>query len=98
MLLNLTLRDTSSESVPGSVPDGWMIAMTNKGGAPKWEVLKDPTAPSRPNVLAQTSTDKTGSRFPLAVWKNAELKDGTVSVAFKPVAGTEDQAAGIVWV
>jgi len=28
---------------PGTVPAGWTVAMTHTGGAPKWEVLKDPT-------------------------------------------------------
>ena len=40
----------------GGVPAGWMVAMTHTGGAPKWEVLKDDSAPSKPNVLAQVST------------------------------------------
>src|SRR5438046_1311185 len=40
----------------GSIPAGWTIAMTHEGGAPKWEVVKDDSAPSKPNVLAQIST------------------------------------------
>ena len=43
----------------GSVPDGWTIAITHQGGAPKWEVLKDDSAPSKPNVFAQISSDPT---------------------------------------
>ena len=71
--------------------------MTHQGGAPKWEVLADDTAPSKPNVLAQTSTDRTAGRFPLAIWDGAEVKDGRLSVQFKTVSGTADQAAGLVW-
>jgi hypothetical protein len=71
--------------------------MTHKGGAPKWEVLKDDTAPSKPNVFAQVSTDATGGRFPLAVYENASLKDGMLSVRFKAISGGADQAAGLVW-
>ena len=82
---------------PGAVPPGWTVAMTHQGGPPKWEVLADPSAPSRPNVLAQTSTDATSGRFPLAIREDSILNDGAVSVRFKPVAGTHDQAAGIVW-
>ena len=81
----------------GSVPAGWTVAMTHTGGAPKWEVLKDDTAPSKPNVLAQTSTDRTGGRFPLAIYEKANFTNGAVTVKFKPVAGSGDQAAGIVW-
>ena len=81
----------------GSVPASWTVAMTHAGGAPKWEVLKDDTAPSKPNVLAQTSTDRTGGRFPLAIYEKANLTNGAVTVRFKPVSGSGDQAAGIVW-
>ncbi|HEY3439640.1 MAG TPA: hypothetical protein VGK29_02765 [Paludibaculum sp.] len=81
----------------GTVPAGWTVAMTHKGGAPKWEILKDESAPSKPNVLAQVSNDATGGRFPLAIFEKANLKDGTVSVRFKAISGSADQAAGLVW-
>jgi hypothetical protein len=82
---------------PGSLPLGWTAALTGEGGPPSWQVAGDPSAPSKPNVLAQTSNDKTSRRFPLAVYEKATLRDGEVSVRFKPVSGTVDQAAGIVW-
>jgi hypothetical protein len=75
----------------------WTFAMTHEGEAPQWEIVADPTAPSDPFVLAQTSTGKTAGRFPLAIYRHARLKDGIVSVLFKPVAGERDQAAGLVW-
>lgn len=81
----------------GKPPEGWTVAMTHTGGAPKWEILKDTTAPSPPNVLGQTSTDRTGGRFPLAVFDKASFANGTVSVRFKTISGEADQAAGIVW-
>jgi hypothetical protein len=71
--------------------------MTHEGGAPKWEIIADASAPSRPNVLAQTSTDNTSGRFPLAIYEKAVFANGSVSVRFKPVSGERDQAAGIVW-
>jgi len=37
---------------PGNLPAGWTSAMTHTGGVPKWEVVPDSTAPSKPNVLA----------------------------------------------
>jgi len=82
---------------PGAVPRGWTVAMTHTGGAPKWEVMKDDTAPSQPNVFAQVSDDKTGGRFPLAIYEKANLKDGALTVKCKPVAGAGDQACGMVW-
>ncbi len=81
----------------GSLPPGWTVSMTHAGGSPRWEVIVDDTAPSRPNVLAQTSTDRTAGRFPLAIWNGATLRDGTVSVKFKAISGTVDQGAGLVW-
>lgn len=81
----------------GAVPPGWTVAMTHSGGPPKWEVLADPTAPSKPNVLAQTSSDKTDGRFPLAILDSSSFKDGAVSVKCKTVSGEGDRACGMVW-
>lgn len=82
---------------PGSLPRDWTVAMTHEGGAPKWEIVADPSAPSKPNVIAQTSTGNTSGRFPLAVYDGSVVTNGSVSVRFKPVSGERDQAAGIVW-
>src|SRR5215216_5215794 len=81
----------------GAVPAGWTVAMTHSGGAPKWEIRNDDSAPSIPNVMAQVSTDRTAGRFPLAIWDRASIKDGAVSVKFKAISGSVDQAAGLVW-
>jgi len=85
------------QSKQGSVPVGWIVAMTHQGGQPKWEVLRDDTAPSKANVFAQTSTDRTAGRFPLAIWDRASITYGVVSVKFKAISGTVDQGAGLVW-
>jgi hypothetical protein len=82
---------------PGALPPGWTSAMTHNGGAPRWEVRSDDTAPSKPNVLAQLSDDRTSGRFPLAIYEKASVKDGEVSVKCKPISGRGDQACGIVW-
>jgi len=82
---------------PGSLPAGWTATMTHEGGAPRWEIVADDTAPSRPNALAQTSTDPTSARFPLAIYDQASLRDGALSVRFKAVSGQRDRAAGLVW-
>jgi hypothetical protein len=71
--------------------------MTHNGAAPRWEIVRDESAPSPPYVLAQLSQDRTAGRFPIAVWDWIAILDGTVSVAFKTVDGAVDQAAGIVW-
>ena len=76
-------------------PVAFQPMLTGKGGPVAWSVIDDPTAPAGPNVLAQTSTDKTDNRFPLAVFDQPVLKDLDVAVRFKPVAGAVDRAAGI---
>jgi hypothetical protein len=81
----------------GGLPKDWTVAMTHDGGAPKWEIIADSSAPSKPNVIAQISTDNTSGRFPLAIYESAVFTNGSVSVRFKPVSGERDQAAGIVW-
>ena len=90
-------RITFDSAKVGTVPRDWTVAMTHEGGAPKWEIVLDPSAPSKPNVLAQTSTDNTSGRFPLAIYEKASFTNGTLSVRFKPVSGERDQAAGLVW-
>ena len=85
------------QSAAGSLPTGWTSAMTHNGGAPKWEILKEESAPSKPNVLAQTSTDRTSGRFPLAIYDKASIRDGSLTVTFKTISGKGDQAAGLVW-
>jgi hypothetical protein len=89
-----TIRFTGSL---GAMPSGWTVAMTHVGGEPKWQIFTDPGAPSPPFVFAQVSQDRTAGRFPLAIWGGTSIRNGDVSVAFKTVSGTVDQAAGIVW-
>ncbi len=76
----------------GKVPPGWLATKTGKG-EPKWTVEKDDTAPSKPNVLRQSGE----AAYPVALKSDTRLKDGFVEVKFKPVAGKEDQAGGVVW-
>ena len=83
-------------SAVGTLPTGFSSAVTGGGGPASWMVVEDFTAPSGGKVLAQTSTDKTSFRFPLCVYDGFTAPDVTVSVSFKPVSGTVDQAAGLV--
>ncbi len=71
--------------------------MTHDGRAPGWEAVRDESSPSPPYVFAQLSQNKTAGRFPLAIGDGASLLYGEIRAAFKAVAGTVDQAAGIVW-
>jgi hypothetical protein len=85
------------QAVPGKLPADWGVAMTHAGAPPHWEIVRDESAPSPPNVLAQLSRDRTAGRFPLAIWEKALIQDGEISIAFKTVDGSIDQAAGVVW-
>jgi len=82
---------------PGEPPKGMTCALTGKGRPGSWKVLADQTAPSAPNVLAQTDDDSTGYRFPVCVADGSSAVDVDLSVRFKPVSGSGDQAAGLVW-
>src|SRR5215467_16225567 len=79
------------EAEPGTLPRGRSIAMTHDGGAPRWEIVRDESAPSPPYVFAQLSPDRTAGRFPLAIWDRIAVLDGSASVAFKTMDGAIDQ-------
>jgi len=81
----------------GRAPKGFIFGLTGNGKPGVWVVRMDPTAPSTPNVLAQTDADPVSYRFPICVYEGFTGRDVDVSVKYKPVSGKEDQAAGIVW-
>src|SRR5206468_6430333 len=76
----------------GAVPSGWTATQTGSGTA-KWSVEKDNSAPSKPNVLKQSGQ----ATFPVCFKNDTNIKDGFVEVKFKPIAGKEDQAGGVMW-
>src|SRR6058998_1139760 len=76
----------------GTVPPGWTATQTGSGTA-KWAVEKDDSAPSKPNVLKQSGQ----ATFPVCFENGTNIKDGFVEVKFKPIAGKEDQAGGVIW-
>ena len=76
----------------GAPPSGWTCGSTG-GGAPRWTVEADPTAPSPSNVLKQSGSGP----FPWCVKQGTAITDGAVEVKFKPLTGREDQAGGVVW-
>jgi hypothetical protein len=82
---------------PGPVPAKFHTAKTGGGTAEKWSVVADSTAPSNPNVVAQTSTDQTDYRFPLLISDEGSFQDLDLSVRFKAVSGSVDQAGGLVF-
>ena len=76
----------------GVPPPGWTAAQTGSGTA-KWTIEKDDSAPSKPNVLKQSGQ----ATFPVCFKNGTNIKDGFVEVKFKPIAGKEDEAGGVIW-
>jgi hypothetical protein len=82
---------------PGQIPAKFHTAKTGGGTAEKWSVVADPAAPSKPNVVAQTSTDQTDYRFPLLISDEGSFQDLDLSVRFKAISGSVDRAGGLVF-
>jgi hypothetical protein len=89
------VSDTFDPYPTGSPPPGWTTAVTGTGES-IWTVETCDNAPSRPHVLKQSGQLANGS-FPLCIKDDTKLKDGFVEVQFKPISGTIDQAAGVLW-
>ena len=85
--MDLPKRRTNLES-------DFTLWRTGRGETGQWTIVTDPSAAGG-RAIAQVSKDRTDYRFPLAVYKPYSGKDLEVSVRFKPVAGTVDQAGGI---
>lgn len=85
------------EDAEGDLPKGWTSAKTGKGGLGKWLVMKDDSAPSMPNVLAQISKKNLGYHFSIAFADNTHYADVEIELMFKAVDGQEDQGGGPVW-
>jgi hypothetical protein len=81
----------------GKLPPNFTSALTGQGTIGQWAVTKDDSAPSPPNVLAQTSADPTDYRSPLAIADDTNYKDLALSVKFKAISGKVDQGAGLVF-
>jgi len=84
-----TTLNFESDTV-GQPPAGWTCGATGRG-QPKWTVEVDSSAPNK--VLRQSGS----ATFPWCVRTDSAATDGWVEVKFRPLAGREDQAGGLVW-
>jgi len=75
---------------PGTLPEDFVKEIG------EWKVVGDPTAPSKPNVLAQMAKNS-GSAFNVCLVNGTNYKNLDVSIKMKAVAGKEDQGGGLVW-
>jgi hypothetical protein len=81
----------------GQAPNGWTSVLTSRGAPAQWLVQMDPSAPSKPNVLAQLSRSGPRFRFPLCLFDKVISVDGDVSVKMKIVSGNDGIDAGLVF-
>ncbi len=80
------------------VPAAWSIRQTRPTQSmATWRVVADPSAPSKPNVMALTKTDNYNGTFNLAIAEKTSFKDLDLTVRVKAVSGEEDQGGGPIW-
>ncbi|HEX4136162.1 MAG TPA: family 16 glycoside hydrolase [Bryobacteraceae bacterium] len=95
-LIGLTINFDNLK--PTSFPPYWTAVTTRPQEPARWEVLRDSTAPSRPNVFARVSGVPNNSEYALAVFDKVICRDGDLSVKFKIASGARRvKTAGIVW-
>lgn len=78
------------------VPTGFRSTLAGEGQSVSWVVKEEPSAPSGTKVLAQTSVDELGYRFPILLYDKFTAEDVEVSVQFKTISGKIDQVAAII--
>lgn len=78
-------------------PSGFTLAVSGMGEPAGWFVVRDESAPSQPNALAQPETDRAEVRYPLCVFDSIKAKNLGCGVSLKIIRGLQDQSAGIVW-
>jgi hypothetical protein len=68
------------------------FAVTGSGQPGEWSIVRDDAT----QALAQTGTDSTDDRFPLAIYRPFSGRNVYVSIRFMPVSGKVDQAGGVI--
>lgn len=82
----------------GTFPPFWTATATRPYDQPHWEVQRDMSAPSRPNVFAQASGVPRDVQFPMAVFDKVVTRDGDLSVKFKFIqTDRRIKSVGLVW-
>src|SRR5215216_4784103 len=90
LVAQVTIVDFDTDAT-GNPPAGWTATQTGSGRA-IWTIEKDESAPSKSNVLKQSGV----ATYPICLKNDTNVKNGSVEVKFKPMAGKEDQAAGLI--
>jgi len=78
-----------------SIPDGFLSMQTGSEGV--WFVKSEDSATSKPNVVAQLSSNYTKSSYPILIASDQGYSNFKASVKFKIVSGEKEQAAGLIF-
>ena len=87
----------------GAVPEEFDYDATGStgpvlsAGRPFWRVYLDRFAPSPELALIQAATLAEPDHYPIALLRDVQAKDVTLSVYLKPMGGTMDQSQGLIW-
>ena len=80
----------------GTVPDGFSYLQTDAQPG-YWVVKSDPSAPSKPNVLAKLTDNDTTFDYHIQLMPDGiESTNSETSVQFKINSGKQEQAAGLI--
>ena len=82
---------------PETAPPDWSTAHTHSGPSGDWLVRRDPSAPSRPNVLSQSSHAGARFEFEIAAFDKVICRDGDLSAKIRLRPGPGLKTAGLVW-
>ena len=87
----------------GAVPDEFDYNATGSNGPvlsagrPFWRVYLDRFAPSPEFVLIQAATLAEADHYPIALLRDVQAKNVTLSAFFKPMGGMMDKSQGLLW-
>jgi hypothetical protein len=74
----------------GAPPAGFEVAVGD------WKIQKDPTAPSKDNVVAQHAKNSRPT-FNVLLARHTSYRDVDMAVKMRAIAGEIDQGGGVVW-
>ena len=87
----------------GAVPEEFDYEATGpngpvlSAGRPFWRAYLDRFAPSPELVLIQAATLAEPDHYPIALLRDVQAKDVTLSAYLKPMGGTTYQSQGLIW-
>ena len=87
----------------GAVPDEFDYDATGSNGPvlsagrPFWRAYLDRNAPSPELVLIQAATLAEPDHYPIALLRDVQAKDVSLSAYLKPMGGTMDKSQGLIW-